>query len=175
MTYQPYPTAGGGANQMAERPAQPQSIRTAVWLMWGGAALGVLGLIFTLAFLGRLKRAIYKAEVKANATRASNGKAVLTAAQMHTAQNFVVTLVVVVLVIGVLLWVWMAMVNGRGRGWARIVASILFGLNTIYLIFAASRATTTAIFVALSWLIGLVALIMLWRKESSDYINPRVQ
>jgi hypothetical protein len=32
------------------------------------------------------------------------------------------------------LWLWMGWANGRGRSWARIVAAVLFGINTLDLL-----------------------------------------
>jgi hypothetical protein len=172
MTFQPYPTGPTG-NAMPQRPAQPRSVFAAVRLMFAGAALGVLAVIFTLAFSGRIKRAVRRAEVKANATRASEHKTLLTTAQIHSLETATVAVLVVILIIGVLLWIWMAWANGKGSSWARIVATVLFALNTLYLIFVASRAGITAIFVGLSWIIGLAVIILLWRKASSAYINRR--
>jgi hypothetical protein len=74
-----------------------------------------------------------------------------------------------------MLWAWMAWANNKGSRWARIVATVLFALNTISLIFAAGRASITIIFVALGWLVGLAAVVLLWRKESTAYARPRVQ
>jgi hypothetical protein len=173
MTYQPYPTGSAG-NAIAQRPPQPPSVLNAVRLMYAGAALGVLGVIFTLVFSGRIKRAVGKAAVKSNATLRSKGQKTLTVAQIHSLESATVAILVIVLIVGVLLWVWMAWANGKGNSWARIVATVLFGLNTIYLVLVASRAAITAIFVGLSWLIGLVVIFLLWRKDSSAYINPRV-
>ena len=65
----------------------------------------------------------------------------------------------------------MAWANGRGRNWARIVAAILFGLNTLGLLSAVARpnASGTKIFDGLGWLVGLGATYYLWRKDSSEY------
>lgn len=169
MTYQPYPTGPAG-NAMPQRGPQPQTVVNAVRLMFAGAALGVLALIFTLAFSGRIKSAVGKAAVKANATLAREHKTTLTAAQIRSLESGTVAVLVIVLIVGVLLWVWMAWANGKGAGWARIVATVLFVLNTLYLVFVASHAAITAIFVGLSWIIGLVVIVMLWRKETSAYI-----
>jgi ABC-type transport system involved in cytochrome bd biosynthesis fused ATPase/permease subunit len=172
MTYQPYPTGSAG-NAMAQRPPQPPSVLNAVRLMYAGAALGLLGVIFTLVFSSRIKNAVGKAARKSNATLASEGKKTLTVAEIHSLESATVAILVIVLIIGVLLWVWMAWANGKGNSWARIVATVLFALNTVYLAFVASRAAVTAIFVGVSWIIGLVVIILLWRKDSSSYINPR--
>ncbi len=178
MTFEPYPTgpqpypAGQTGNAMPQRPPQPPSVVNAVRLMYAGAVLGVLGVIFALAFSGRIKKAVHKAELRANATRAREHKAVLTVSQIHSLESAVLVFLVVALIIGVLLWVWMAWANGKGSSWARIVATVLFALNTLSLIFVA-RAASTAIFVGLSWIIGLAAIVLLWRRESSAYISPR--
>ena len=170
MSFQPYPT-GGGTNQMpvVERGPQPATLRNAVRLMWTGAALALVGAIITLAFSGRIKDAVGEAAVKANATNASRGKAVLSAAQIHTLENATVAFLAVVLLIGVLLWVWMAWANNRGRNWARIVASVLFGLYTIWLALSFGRANIAIIVPLVGWLVGLGATVFLWRRESSEY------
>lgn len=176
MTYQPYPQpypTGPTGNATPQRPPQPRSVANAVRLMYAGAVLGVLGLILSLAFSGRIRKAVSKAELKANATRAREHKTLLTATQIHSLETAAVIFIAVVLIIGVLLWVWMAWANGKGSSWARIVATVLFALNTVSLIFE-FRAASTAIFAGLSWIIGLVVIILLWRKESSAYINPRL-
>jgi len=177
MTYQPYPT-GSGSNQLAstaERPPQPPSLRNAVRLMWAGAALALIGVIITLAFSSKIKSAVTKAAIKANATRSSQGKTVLTTSQIHSLASATVVVLAVAGIIGVPLWVWMAWANNKGRGWARVVATVLFGLNTISLIFEVGRASVTIIAVALGWLIGLAAVVLLWRKDTTAYIKPQVR
>lgn len=74
-------------------------------------------------------------------------------------------------IISILLWVWMAWANNRGRNWARIVATVLFALDTISFILSISRASVSIIFLALEWLVGLVAIVFLWRKETTQWID----
>jgi hypothetical protein len=176
MTYQPYPTEGG-SNQMpmAERPPQPTTLRNAVRLMWAGAALALIGVIITLSFSSKIKTAVTKAAVKANVTRRADGKTLLTTSQIHSLANATVVALAIAGIIGVLLWVWMAWANNRGRNWARIVSTVLFALDTISLLFELGRASVTIIFVVLGWLIGLVAIVLLWRKETSAWMNPRTR
>jgi hypothetical protein len=177
MTYQPYP-GGSGNNQpaaVAGRPPKPPALRNAVRLMWAGAALAVIGVITTLAFSSKIRSAVTKAAVKANATRRSDGKTVLTTSQIHTLASITIAILVVVGVIAVVLWAWMAWANNKGSSWARIVATVLFALNTISLLFDLRRASITIIFVALGWLAGLGALVLLWRKETTAYISPPAQ
>ncbi len=176
MTYQPYPT-GGGSNQMAsgERPPQPATVRIAVRLMLAGAVLALLSAVITLVLSSKIKDAVTKAAQKANATNARAGKATLTAAQIHTLANVTVLLLAVLGIIGVLLWLWMAWANNKGSNWARIVATVLFALNTISLLFSLGRASLTVSFILLEWLVGLIAIVLLWRKDTTAYIGQRVR
>jgi hypothetical protein len=177
MSYQPYPTGGsyqpypGGENQIGAQPPQPRKVRLAVWCMYGGAALSAISAILVLALSSRIKNAVRKALLKANATNAAAHKTVLTAAQIHSAENIYLGVIVFVLILGIALWVWMAWANGKGRNWARIVATVLFALNTLYLVISVSRAGGSAIFVGLSWILGLAAIILLWQRESSAYFQ----
>ena len=172
MSYQPYPTGGGsnmqypagGNSNLAERPPQPQSLRIAVILMYAGAALTAVGLIIILAFVHRFRSAIATSVRNARTTRP------YTAAQIHAAQTGGVIAVVVVLLIIIGLWVWMAWANGRGRGWARIVASVLDGLYTLYFLVSLRRLGGPSVLLALIWLAGSAAVIFLWRRETTQYI-----
>lgn len=172
MTYQPYPTGsgspqpypGGGGGNLAERPPQPQSLRIAVILMYVGAALSAVSLVISLALSGRIRSAVGTAARKAKTSKP------LTATQIHAIENFYVIIIVVILLIAIGLWLWMAWANGRGKGWARIVASVLFGLNTLWLVFSVGRTGGPAIYFGIGWLVGLAALIFLWRRDTTQYI-----
>jgi len=171
MTYQPYPGGGskqpypaGGSSNLAERPPQPQSARIAVILMYAGAALSAISLIITLALSGRIKSAVGTAARKVKTNKP------LTLAQIHSIENFYLILIVVILVISIGLWLWMAWANGRGKGWARILSSVFFGFNTLWLVVSVGRTGGPAIFIGVGWLIGLAALIFLWRRDTTQYI-----
>ena len=58
-----------------------------------------------------------------------------------------------------------------GQQLGPVVATVLFGLNTISLIFSLGRASITIIFVGLGWLAGLVGTVFLWPKDTSAYIS----
>ncbi|MGH3302961.1 MAG: hypothetical protein ACRDOK_15000 [Streptosporangiaceae bacterium] len=163
MTYQPYPT-GAGSSNIGQQGPRPSSVRTAVILMYVGAGLSALALIGDLALSGRIKAAVGSAERRARTAKP------LTATQIHAVENAYILIIVVVLLVAIGMWVWMAWANGRGRGWARILSSVFFGLNTILLVFFGSRTLTTAVFVGLGWLAGLAALIFLWRRDTTQYI-----
>jgi hypothetical protein len=172
MTYQPYPTGGsgpqpyppGGGSNLAERPPQPQSLRIAVILIYVGAALSALSVILVIAVSGRIKSAVGTAARKVKTTKP------LTATQIHNLENFYVVLIIVILLIALGLWLWMAWANSRGRNWARILSSVFFGLNTLWLILSIGRTGGPAYFFGISWLVGLAATIFLWRRDTTQYI-----
>ncbi len=161
--YQPYPTSGGMPEP--QRPAAPNSVQTAVKLMYAGAALSFIELVVSLATVSRLKSAIL------------NKYPHYTSAQVHSAEVVIVAGVVVEAVIAIALWLWMARANSNGRNYARITGSVFFGLYTLFLLISLRRpsAGVGLIFALLVWLAGLGAVIMLWRRESGAYFTPREQ
>jgi hypothetical protein len=139
-------------------------VLNAVKFMYAGAALSVVSFIVGLASIGSLKTAIEKASNKP-----------LTATQLHTAEVAGVAIIIVTGLIGVGLWLWMARMNQAGKSWARIVATVLFALNTLSVLTSVARpsASVTKIFGVLVWIIGLGAIVLLWQRDSSDYITAQ--
>src|SRR6266446_450662 len=154
---QPYPSAG----QVPEpvRPGPPPSVVMAVRLMYAGAVVSAISLIVGLATVGSLHKA----------------QPSLTAAQLHNLQTVVVVGSVFIGLISIGLWVWMALMNKAGKAWARIVATVLFGLDTIFLLLGVARAGAAAgtLVSIVTWLIGLGAVVYLWRKDASAYFSPQ--
>jgi hypothetical protein len=161
--YQPYPTSG----QMPEpqRPSAPNSVQTAVKLMYAGAALSFLELVLNLATIGSVKTAIHKRFPD------------YTSTQLHTAEVSYVVFVAISAVIAIGLWLWMARANAAGRNYARITGTVFFALNTLFFLLSVARphASVGLVLSLLVWLAGLGAVIMLWRKESGPYFTPRAQ
>ena len=158
---QPYPSTGKPVEP--ERPAAPPSVLNAVKLMYAGAAVSTVSLVVSLVDIGGTKAAIHKARPS------------LTTAQVNQLNTFIITLAIVSGVVGIALWLWMAKANGQGRNWARIVSSVLFGLATLDMFGVLSQPKTLLglVFPVLTWLIGLGAIILLWRKDSTAFFKPR--
>jgi hypothetical protein len=127
--------------------------------MYAGAALSAVSLIVSVLSFHAIERVI------------RNASSTLTAQQVHNDAIVAVTIAVVESLIAIGLWLLMAWGNKNGQNWARIVATVLFGLNTLFLLLSFVRATVSAslAFSVLVWVIGLVAIVLLWRKESSEY------
>ena len=159
--YQPYPS--GGQPVEPTRPAAPQPVLTAVKLMYAGAAVSTVSLIISLTGISSSKAAIRKA------------RPTLTATQVNQLNTFIITLAIVSGLVGIGLWLWMARANGRGKSWARIVSTVLFCLATLDLVgvFGEPKTALSLIFPVLTWLVGLGAVYLLWRRESTAFFKPQ--
>ncbi len=103
------------------RPAAQAPVLNAVKLMYAAAAVITVALIISVTLIGDAKAAL----------RTANPS--LTAAQFRDL-NGLITLAIVSGLVVAALWLWMARANGQGRNWARILATVLFGLATLELI-----------------------------------------
>ena len=140
---------------MRLRPSPPRSVptvRAAVWLMCTGAVvtmLGMIGGLVSLAFTG-----------------ASIG--MLRVGGRTLPLPVAVTVGVVIFVAIMAVWLWMARANSRGRRWACSFSTVLEGLATLHL-FGNSGGVEVAS--AVTWLIGLAVVWLLWRPSSSAFFD----
>jgi hypothetical protein len=160
MSYQPYPT-GGAAEPEPQRPAPPTPVLQAVKLMYAGAVVSAISLIITLATVGSLKTAIHNADPS------------LTASKLHSAEVAAVAVAIIFGLIGIGLWLWMAYANKGGKNWARITATVFFGLDTLSILtsFRQAEPVLSRLISILIWLIGLGAIVLLYQRESSAYFS----
>jgi hypothetical protein len=145
-------------------PAEPPgSIRTAVLLMRLGALLSLLSLLTTFFLLDQIRDEVEEA-LAAQDTE-------LTADAVDAAVAVGVGFSIFVGLIGVALWLWMAWANGRGRSWARIVATVLFGLSALSFLFSFSQPqpVLTTVLGVVNLVLGAAIMVLLWKRESSDY------
>ena len=158
---QRYPSSGKPVE--VERPPAPSSVANAVKLMYVGAAVGTVNLIVSLADIGGLKAAIKKA------------KPSWTPAQVNQYDRFAISLAIVTGVVSIAVWLWMARANGQGKNWARILSTALFILATFDLIgvFNEPKTPISVVFPVLTWLVGLGAVFLLWRPESTVFFKPQ--
>jgi uncharacterized membrane protein len=166
-----------GGQPGSARPPVPASVRKAVRLMYLGAAVSLITLIVNLATENITRSALLTA--LRTGTRPA-GVALPTASQFNSGFYATLALVSVLELIGVGLWILVARGSGNGRDWARTTASVLFGLDTLALLIGppdmgirGPEATVTRIFVGIVWLIGLTAVVFLWRKDSSAFLKAR--
>jgi hypothetical protein len=173
MTYEPYPGNGAGGYQAypggtpqppQQRGPAPGTVVNAVRLMYVGAALSLIGVIINLATSGSLK------------TRLHNGDKSLTPTQLNNLAHFEIVVVIVVGLIGVGLWLWMAWKSQAGRNWARVTGTVFFGIFTLLTLISLARAGGGLGLIpdVLTWLAGLGAVILLWRKNSSEFFRRQL-
>ena len=153
------------------RPSVPRSARTvraAVKLMYAGAAVSAVEYSIVLALI--------VVDIKVAVRGRFLGHS-LTAAQMRP---LVITAWIIFSLVVIALWLWMARAVGRGRNWARILSTVLFGLATLQLISdfqgAVSSGTAEPVLgllgAALTWPVGAAAVWLLWRLASSAFFRP---
>src|SRR5215469_14457990 len=155
MSYSPMPPSPYAPGPVAA-PTPPPAMRRAVGLMWAG---GVLSVIY-----GIVAGAVVHSVLMANSSSTT------------TSTGTVVTAAVIGGVIQAGLWAWMAWKTSAGRNWARILSTVFFGILCIDFIAAlAAGAGALKIIIAVQWIVGLSALILLWQRESSAFFDAAKQ
>ncbi|QGN58954.1 hypothetical protein [Nostocoides sp. HKS02] len=143
--------------------AQPASIAMAVKLMYVGAALSLVGLLSTFLMRGTIRDAVQKAS--------DTSTTHLTSSQVDAAVGVAVGLGVVSGLVGVALWLWMAAANGKGRKWARILATIFFACSVLSTLgsLAQHPPVLSLVVSIISLVLGAYIIYLLYRPESTQY------
>ncbi|MCP9623883.1 hypothetical protein NMK54_27440 [Nocardia otitidiscaviarum] len=161
--YQPYPDAA------VTSPGPPRPVQNAYYLMLAGAVLTVLSTLIGFLQLPSLREEM-----------AETTEGVFTQSELDTLVAVSFGVGVVFSLISVGLWVWMAFANRAGKNWARVTATVLFGLYTASMLFAligifmpeARTTVVSTMFSVVLWCVGLAAVILLWNKQSTAYFRP---
>jgi serine/threonine protein kinase len=162
----PQPSAPDALSRYApapQRPWQPTPVLVAVWLMYAGAAASLLGMLVDLLGIAQLRAAYLNNHPLASVNHVNT---------LYGADDLGV---IVGSVVSIGLWLWLASACKKGRGWVRTVGTVLLGVDTLGLLATIGRPGIPAIKAihVLIWLIGLVTVIFLWRRQSSDYFSAR--
>jgi hypothetical protein len=164
--------AGLAAAEPPYQPARaraPLPVRTAAWLMCLGAVLTLADAATVLLTLGGVRSAAVQ-DVD------------FTGGRWHI---FMLTVIVPALastpiVAGV--WLWLAWANGRGYAWARFAFMALVGVLTIGWLFvlgassgedAAPYTSRDLLATTALWLVGLVAMTLIFSQAASPYYQRR--
>jgi hypothetical protein len=157
--YQSYPTDA----EMPEvrRPSVPPSVANAVKIMYAGAVISILGIVIDILTVNATKSAIEKKSPH------------LSASQLTSTQHALVAGFIVSGVIAAALWIFIALKCRAGRNWARLTGTVLFAIATIDMLGAAiaPEAGLVKIWSVLTWLAGLGAVILLWRRSSTEFFQ----
>jgi hypothetical protein len=154
------PRAGAPSGQ--PNPQPPRSLQAAIWLMYASAALGVLSLVLLLGMGDQLKEAV------------AEDNPSLTESQIDSAVAIGMTVGALFGGVGIGLQIWLALMNGQGKSWARTVTTVL---GVVGLVFAplnlvlpgrvVNGVTITLALVGMA-ITGTV-LILLYQRDSSEY------
>jgi hypothetical protein len=175
----PYPQypGGGGMPAPPPKPQLPDTVQNAFYLMLAGATLQVIGIVSALAQINTIRDTIRDRVRERSDASTIDVDSVVTVS---------IVAIVVVGLIGVGLWLWMAYANRAGKNWARITATVFFGISTLSLLsslavsssdstvaMGSSNTTFGTVLNVLLWLVGLAAIIMLWHGRSKPYFKKQ--
>jgi hypothetical protein len=168
----PYPD--GGQMPSAPRPPAPAPVRTAVRLMYAGAALSLVKVLLDLA----TEHATRSDELSALKAGARRSGVHTTVSQLNAGITASLALAFVLGLIGAGLWLLVARGSRNGKDWARATGSVFFGLDTLALLIGppdvgihGPGAALVKILTGIIWLIGLAAVVCLWRKDSGAFFK----
>ena len=163
--------AGPWASDSVARPdapppttvEQPSSIRTAVLLMFAGAALSAVGILLTLVQTDTIRD-----QIEENNTNLNEN-------EIDTVVTFAIASTIVLGLVAVGLWLWMAYANGEGKSWARVVATVLGALNVVSTVLGMVQGITALSLAVsvLSIVLAVAILVLLYRPDSSRYYELR--
>jgi hypothetical protein len=160
--YQRYPGDGAQSSEPAPPAGVPQSVLRAVRVMYVGLAVSLLGIVVDMTTLSATRRQILK--------RNPN----YTAVQLNNAEHVEIGLFIASGLIGAALWLWMAQSCRAGKNWARVVSTVLFGIETLSVFLSAAAVQAgglSRVYGYVIWVVGLIAIILLWQRSSSDYFR----
>lgn len=146
----------------AARP--PRTVRTAIHLMYAGAAAHLAVLITTIATAGSVRSAV------------AHRYPGLAAAQHAVNVNLIIEYISEP--IGILVWLLLIWALVRGRDRARCVLAAYFGVMTVSALIAIGRgaaayAPADLIAGAAVWLIALTTSVLLFAGPSTRYYRPQ--
>ncbi|MGH3487839.1 MAG: hypothetical protein ACRDP8_07975 [Actinopolymorphaceae bacterium] len=152
-----WPTAEGDAT--VTPTAKPREIRLAVILMYVGAALSVASL---LSLFSTGTRSQIRSEAE-NAVKRQKPPG--TAEQAEALANNTFTFIIVLGIIMIAIWVFLALMNDRGKNWARLTATVLAVANVFFNLQGLS-------FVGLALVVvGIAAAVLLWLPASRPWFD----
>jgi hypothetical protein len=157
--YQPYPTNAEMPD--VQRSPVPPSVANAVRVMYAGAAATLIGIVIEVLTVNATKAAIEKRSPH------------LSTSQINSVQHAVIAGSIVSGVIAIVMWILLARMCQAGKNWARLTGTVLFAIATIDALGAAiaPEAGLVKIWFVVIWLLGLSAVVLLWRRSSTDFFK----
>ncbi|GGX04924.1 hypothetical protein GCM10010297_28080 [Streptomyces malachitofuscus] len=154
MSFSSYPQ--GPQTPTGYRAAAP-SVLTAAKLMYAGAVLSLCEIIVVISTADELSGDLSGSGD--SGTEVSSG--------------LVIGSGIVFSLIGAALWLWMAWAAKAGHNWARVTSAVLFAIATVMTLISLADPTgaLSVVLAVVSWLVGLAALILLYRRDSRAHFT----
>lgn len=156
---------GPGGGWAPATVTRPPAMDKAVQLMKVGAVVGVINALTALLMQGQMR------DVIVDANNAQPADARLTPDQIDAAVSVGLVTALIVGLIGAGLWLWMASANGKGKSWARVVATIFFVLSVLSFVssFLQTQPMTGRLLSLLTVAVGAGAIYFMYQKESTAF------
>jgi len=146
----------------------PAPVRKAArFMLAGGALTAIIGIFLLFATIA-----------DKNALTDSSGKKLSSGQFTSNVVGTAITYLILVVI-----WVLMARMNRAGYAWARILASVFCAISTYdaYSLVNSLKGGTTItvagvvyiVFTLALWVVGVIAIALSWRSESSAYYRAR--
>ena len=146
----------------------PAPVRKAArFMLAGGALTAIIGIFLLFATIA-----------DKNALTNSSGKKLSSGQFTSNVVGTAITYLILVVI-----WVLMARMNRAGYAWARILASVFCAISTYdaYSLVNSLKGGTTItvagvvyiVFTLALWVVGVLAIALSWRSESSAYYRAR--
>ncbi len=137
----------------------PASLLWAVRLMFVGAGFSLLGGILSLAQSDSARSEIIRTQPAMTSSAVDAAMVAFTIGAIITA------------LLSVGLWILNALMNRRGKGWARIMSSVLAGLNFVFFLIGIGQSATLGVRLVnvVLFLLGLSIAALLWLPASSRF------
>ncbi len=149
-------------------PERPRLLTSAVDLMWIGAGLALLNVLSTFLFVDDIREAA-RDQLTASGQR-------VTDSTVDAAVAIGIAAAVAGGLVTIGLWIWMAVMNGKGRSWARVVATVLGAIGMLFSVLGLAGsgfgAETTPISLAssgINLLLAVAILVLLWNSQNAEY------
>lgn len=152
-------------------PERPRSLGYAMKLMYLGAALTLVGIVYGLFNTAQTRAGVIQRDAQ------RTGGARLGPGEVDAAVRIAIGVSVAAGIFGMCLWIAMAVLNGQGRKWARMVATVLCAFSAVSFIYGvaavvAARTGFPSLAVrGLNLAIGLGAIAFMYRSTSNEYYD----
>ncbi|HZC27996.1 MAG TPA: hypothetical protein VE287_13285 [Actinopolymorphaceae bacterium] len=154
-----WPTTAGDAKPSATVTEKPKQVRYAVILMYAGAVLTVLTTV--LWFFGG------RDQLRSDARRAlQQAKRPIGPEDLDKAVNGALTFILVSGIVAIALWIFMALMADRGKGWTRIVATVLAIGNVLVNVLQGLPLPGVVLVI-----VGIVVAALLWTKPARQWFD----